>query len=159
MNGWSRASVVGLAVTAMTVASACQSLPSLPANPFQPAATATPARDSAGGPAGKPSEKPSADGSTEAFSPFWVKNHQITEMWSERAGEPTAISFGTTSSQFCVFQVVRPPDNPRLYIRNPYSDNFFWIDADAVGPVELAPERRQEPKPADQNCSEVIYEG
>ena len=37
-----------------------------------------------------------------------------------------------TSQQFCSFQVARPQDNSRLYVLNPYSKDYFWIDADAV---------------------------
>ena len=56
-------------------------------------------------------------------------------MWSGPAGSEAAISFGTTSHPFCSFLVVRPQDNARLQVFNPYSENYFWIDAEAVGPV------------------------
>ena len=95
---------------------------------------------------------------TPAFAPFWVKNHRVTEMWSGPADAPGVVSFGTTSRQFCSFRVVLPPESQRLYVFNPYSQNYFWIDADAVGPVG-PPEQRAGPPPSGQNCAEVIYTG
>jgi hypothetical protein len=95
---------------------------------------------------------------TPAFTPFWVKNHRLTEMWSGPTDGAGIVSFGTTSQQFCSFQVTLPPDGPRLYVFNPLSQNFFWIDADAVGPVG-APEQRADPAPVGQNCAEAVYSG
>ncbi len=79
-------------------------------------------------------------------------------MWSGPAGTPDVVSFGQTSQQFCAFQVVEPQDGPRLFVYNPYTDNYFWIDADAVGPVG-EPEMRPGPKPAGENCAGAIYNG
>ncbi len=79
-------------------------------------------------------------------------------MWSGPVGDPNAISFGQTSSQFCSFRVDRAQDNARLYVYNPYSDGTLWIDADAVGPAQ-PPERRPGPKPANANCADAIYDG
>jgi hypothetical protein len=87
---------------------------------------------------------------------FWVKNHRPTEMWSGPAGQDGVVSFGITSGQFCSFLVVRPQDNPRLYVLNPYSNNYLWIDADAVGP-SAAPEQVTSPRPANQNCTGALH--
>jgi hypothetical protein len=133
----------------LLVGSACQSMPSLP-NPFRSDSTAVPKA----GAAPSPSAQPQA-----AFTPFWVQNHQLTDMWSGQAGQAGVVSFGTTTNQFCSFQVVRPPEGERLYVLNPHSGNYLWIDASAVGPIPSAPERRPGPKPADQNCSDVIHDG
>jgi hypothetical protein len=95
---------------------------------------------------------------TPAFAPVWVKNHRLAEMWSGPADVPGIVSFGTTSRQFCSFQVVLPPEGQRLYVFNPHSRNYFWIDADAVGPVG-PPEQRAGPPPAGQNCAEAVYTG
>ena len=56
-------------------------------------------------------------------------------MWSGSSGQEGVISFGMTSQQFCSFQVTKPQEGARLYVLNPYSKDYFWIDADAVGPV------------------------
>lgn len=139
----------GVVLVGVALTSGCGSLPSLPGNPFGSAPTATPA----------PSPAPSPTQSTAtAFTPFWVKNYRITEMWSAPAGEAGATSFGPTSAQFCSFLVSRAQDNARLYVFNPYSGNYFWIDAEAVGPV-APPERRSEPRPPNQNCTDAVYEG
>ncbi len=97
-----------------------------------------------------------AEPTAPAFVPSWVQNHRLTELWSGPAGSPGVRSFGTTSTRFCVFLVVRPQDNARLYVLNPYTGNYLWIDAEAVGPVTAA-ERRAEPKPADQTCADALY--
>jgi hypothetical protein len=136
------------------VAAGCNMLPALPANPFGSAPTAVPAT------ASPPPASPVAVASPTPlpFQPYWVKNFKITEMWSGPAGEQGVVSFGSTSHQFCSFQVVRPQEGGRLYVLNPYSKNFFWIDADAVGPVG-PPERRPGPPPPGQNCADAVYEG
>ena len=86
----------------------------------------------------------------------WVKNHRVTEMWSGPASDRNAISFGRTSSLFCSFRIEHAEDDARLYVYNPYLDGRFWIEAEAVGPVQ-APEHRRGPKPPDQNCAEAVY--
>ena len=93
---------------------------------------------------------------TPTFTPFWVKNHRLTEMWSGPTDAPGTVSFGTTSSQFCSFLVVLPPDGPRLYVFNPHSQNYLWMDADAIGPVG-PPEQRAGSPPSGQNCSEAVF--
>jgi hypothetical protein len=148
--GWRQALAAGCAVVGLTLASGCQLIPGLPGSPSSPTPTPLP-----GAPPPKPAPAPTA----AAFTPFWVKNHRLTDMWSGPSGEANVVSFGTTSAQFCSFQVVRPPEGDRVYVYNPYSDNYFWIDADAIGPVPDPPERRPGPKPDDQNCSDAIYEG
>ncbi len=155
MFDWRRRLMLIL-VLPTTALAGCGYLPNipLPANPFRaeeptpapsPAALAQPAT---------PSPAP-----TPSFTPFWVKNHRLTEMWSGPPGAPGVTSLGTTSAQFCSFQVVQPPNGPRLYVFNPYTANYLWIDADAVGPVSSPPERRPQARPPNQNCAEAIYDG
>jgi hypothetical protein len=95
---------------------------------------------------------------TPEFTSYWVRNHRRTQMWSGRAGPPGVVSFGVTSAQFCIFEVVRPQDNSRLYVLNPYDQNYFWIDATDVGPVGEPPAKKPGPKPAGQNCADALYE-
>jgi hypothetical protein len=96
---------------------------------------------------------------TPEFTPYWVRNHRRTQMWSGRAGPPGVVSFGVTSAQFCIFEVVRQQDNARLYVLNPYDQNYFWIDATDVGPVGEPPEKKPGPRLAGQNCADALYEG
>jgi hypothetical protein len=125
----------------------------LPANPFTvtPTLVPTPVPPPTAAPTVVPTATP------VPFRSFWVKNFRPTEMWSGPAGTAGVISFGTTSQQFCSFQVAQPVDGSRLYVLNPYSRDFFWIDADAVGPVDEPP-HKPGPKPPDQNCDESIYD-
>ena len=97
----------------------------------------------------------SAQGTEQSY---WVRNHQLAEMWSGPADEPSAASFGTVSSQFCVFQE-RAARGDRLYVFNPYSQNYFWIDRVAVGPVGTPEMRPRTAKPADQNCADAVFDG
>jgi hypothetical protein len=150
MNRWS--ACVLLLVLPM-LSAACDSLPSLPANPF--AATPTVVAEATLQPS-TPTAFPTS--TPIPFRPFWVKNFRQTEMWSGPAGQAGVISFGVTSRQFCAFQVERPQEGSRLYVLNPYSNDYFWIDADAVGPVSEEPAKATGPKPADQNCTDVLYD-
>ncbi|MGE3271052.1 MAG: hypothetical protein AB7P40_20030 [Chloroflexota bacterium] len=159
------------AAALLLLTTGCENLPDIP-NPFsedeapsvavQPPATATQAAAPTLAPTAPATatQAPAAAVPTEApaFTPFWVKNHQITGMWSGPEGSPGVVSFGTTSQQFCSFLVVDAADQPRVYVFNPYSQNYFWIDASAVGPVS-PPEHRSGPPPANQNCAEAVYDG
>ena len=143
----------------VVVASACGSLPSVP-NPFAASATPRPTIASVAQvtPTPRPAPTPVPEEAPEPFEPFWVQNHRITEMWSGPSGQPDTVDFGATSGQFCSFLVVLPPEGERLYVFNPYSQNYLWIDAVDVGPAG-PPEQRPDPRPADVNCTRDIYPG
>ena len=152
MKRWSTAPLLAV----LLVTGGCDYLPPLPQNPFRVTSTIveqpTPA-PIVFSPTAIPTSTP------VPFSPYWVKNHRPTEMWSGPPGQPGVISFGTTSGQFCSFQVMAPQTSTRLHVLNPYSKDYFWSDADAVGPVSEPPQRVAGPKPPDQNCAEQIYDG
>jgi hypothetical protein len=131
----------------------CESVPGLPPNPFRMPPTfvadlpPTPTRVVV-----VPTETP------VSFKPYWAKNHRQTEMWSGQVGEPGVVSFGKTSDQFCLFQVLLPQEGSRVFVLNPFGRGEFWIEADAIGPVAEEPQRVRGPKPVDQNCAGVIYD-
>jgi hypothetical protein len=152
MRRWSAVPLL----TVVLLVGACDYLPAMPPNPF--AVTPTIVAESTPAPVVLASPTPFPTATRPPFSPFWVKNHRPAEMWSGPPGQPGVISFGTTSAQFCSFQVMEPQTSDRLHVLNPYSRDYFWIDADAVGPVSEPPQRVAGPKPADQNCAEQIYE-
>ena len=135
------------------VASACGSLPSVP-NPFAADATLTPTA----APPARATPTPVPVPTPAPFEPLWVQNHRITEMWSGPSGQANTVSFGATSGQFCSFLLVLPPEGDRLYVFNPYTQNYLWIDAVDVGPAG-PPEQRPDPKPADVNCTQDLYTG
>jgi hypothetical protein len=151
-RGW-----LAACLTLALLATGCDTLPSLPVNPFRVTPTVVPTATPTVVPVAVAVASPTA--TVPAFEPYWVRNHRLTEMWSGPSGQEGVISFGVTSAQFCAFQVTRPQDNSRLYVLNPYSRDYFWIDADAVGPIPEPPRQVAGPKPADQNCAEDIYEG
>jgi hypothetical protein len=156
MNRWSAYVIVlllPLLGTACDRLPAMPSLPGLPQNPF--AATPTIVEVP---PTAPPSPTPFSTATPVPFTAYWVKNHRVTDMWSGPAGQAGVVSFGQTSRQFCAFQVTRPQEGGRLYVLNPYSRDYFWIDADSVGPVAEAPTRATGPKPADQNCTDQLYD-
>jgi hypothetical protein len=141
----------------VVVASACGSLPSVP-NPFAASATprptiAVPARMT---PTPRPAPTPVPEAAPEPFAPFWVRNHRITELWSGASSGPDTVSFGATSGQFCAFLVVLPPAGDRLYVLNPSSQDYLWIDAAAVGPAG-PPDERPDPRPTDVNCTQDLH--
>ncbi|MCL4545743.1 MAG: hypothetical protein M1118_14305 [Chloroflexi bacterium] len=69
--------------------------------------------------------------SAPAFTPFWVENFVTTSLWS--GPNSAAVNFGM-QPQFSSFLVVQPQQGPRLYVYNPQTENYAYIDADAVGP-------------------------
>lgn len=71
----------------------------------------------------------------------WVQNHQVTELWS--GPDPSAEAFGLLR-QFSYLRVERRAGS-RLYVYNPRTDNFAYIDAAAVGPSGAPPEDYLEP--------------
>jgi hypothetical protein len=89
--------------------------------------------------------------SPRAFTPFWVKNHRWAVLWSGPADDRGAVAFGVTSSQFCSFLVVLPQDSGRVFVFNPFSANYAWIDAVDLGPVEM-PAVRSSARRITQNC-------
>ena len=148
-----RRGVVTGALLLGLVLGGCEGVPGVPPNPFRMPPTLvadlppTPTR-----PAAELAPTP------VPFTPYWVKNHRKTEMWSGQVGQPGVVSFGMTSDQFCLFQVLLPQDGTRVFVLNPLGKGQFWIDADSIGPITGEPERATGPKPADQNCAGVLYD-
>lgn len=68
---------------------------------------------------------------TAAQEAQWVLNHAETQLWS--GPDSQAVSFGQVP-QWSHFQVVAPQQGPRLYVFNPRTNNYAYIDAAAVGP-------------------------
>jgi len=149
----SRVTVSILVLSLFTLSAACDSLPALPGNPFRVTPTVVPTVPPTASPV--PTVRPTD--TPIPFRAFWIKNFRVTDMWSGPANQPGVISFGKTSSQFCSFQVVKPQEGTRLYVLNPYSKDYFWIDAADIGPVD-EPQKGTGPKPPDQNCAEAIYD-
>ena len=103
----------------------------------------TPADPPIGSPTPVSTETPEEDSEPE-FEPWWVQNHRETELWS--GVNQGAVSFGTVP-QWTTFLVVEPQDGPRLYVFNPATEDYAYIDADAVGPASGAPRPTGEPAP------------
>jgi hypothetical protein len=93
----------------------------------------------------------------QSFIPFWVKNHRWATLWCGPSDDHAAFAFGVTSSQFCSFLVVLPQAGDRLFVFNPFSANYAWIDAMDLGPVEM-PAARTAPKRGTQNCDGDILQ-
>ncbi len=66
----------------------------------------------------------------EAYRPWWVAAHRVTELWSATEG---GASFGAVriGEQFLVMEAQKAA---RLSIYNPVTRNFAFVDAVAVGP-------------------------
>lgn len=85
----------------------------------------------AASPPSTPTTPAPAAGPSPLFQPFWVENFVATAIWS--GADPSAISFGN-EPQFSSFLVVRAQTSSRLYVFNPHTGNYGYIDASAVGP-------------------------
>ncbi|HEX2922916.1 MAG TPA: hypothetical protein VHS28_02675, partial [Chloroflexota bacterium] len=70
-----------------------------------------------------------------AYSPWWVQNHQETQLWS--GVDSNAVSFASVP-QWGYYMVVSPQVGTRLYVFNPLTRNYAYVEAAAVGP-SLAP--------------------
>ncbi|MGI5835516.1 MAG: L,D-transpeptidase [Chloroflexota bacterium] len=79
-----------------------------------------------------------------AFDPRWVQNHQETELWS--GPDANAVSFGRVP-QWSYFQAIGPQQDSRLYVWNPQTNNYAFIDAAAVGPSGAPPTATPTPPP------------
>jgi len=67
-----------------------------------------------------------------AFEPWWVANFEPTDLWS--GPDANAVSFRRVP-QFRRFLVVQPQEGDRLYVWDPRTQNYAWIDAADVGPT------------------------
>ncbi len=70
-------------------------------------------------------------GPVSAFDTWWVQAHQETQLWS--GPDSRAVAFGTVA-QWSYLQVVLPQQGSRLYVFNPVTENYAYVDAAAVGP-------------------------
>jgi hypothetical protein len=61
----------------------------------------------------------------------WVATHQSTDLWSD---SDLGRSFGTVRP-FTYFQLTGQAADGRLYVYNPRTQNYAWVEAEAVGPV------------------------
>lgn len=71
----------------------------------------------------------------QAFQPFWVQSHRVTELWS--GPDAGAVSFGAVP-QWSYLQVVALQTGPRLRVRT-RDGHDGYVDAAAVGPAGAPP--------------------
>lgn len=74
---------------------------------------------------------PPADAAAELPKDNWVATHQATDLWSDSDG---GVSFGQVRS-WTYLQLTGTSADGRLYVLNPRTGNYAWVDAGAVGPV------------------------
>jgi hypothetical protein len=66
--------------------------------------------------------------------PAYVKNHDgRVHIWSSPMSD--AVDFGVAAPQFTLFKVVGPQVGGRIFVYNPATGNYGWIDAAGVGNV------------------------
>jgi N-acetylmuramoyl-L-alanine amidase len=70
-------------------------------------------------------------GPPPSFQPFWVKNFVPTGVWSSPDG---GVKFGL-APRWSYFQVLKPQDGSRLFVRVQATGNVAYVDAKDVGPV------------------------
>ena len=67
----------------------------------------------------------------------WVQTWQPADLWSNTG--PTAISFGKLRP-FSYLRIQGEVENSRLYVYNPKTKNFAYVDAGLVGPSAAPPQ-------------------
>src|SRR5579885_2094965 len=85
-------------------------------------------------PAATADQAPAAAAADEA-DVRWVATHKATDLWSD---SDAGISFGTIRP-FTYLQLTGQVAGSRLYVYNPRTQNYAWVDSDAVGPVPAPP--------------------
>ncbi|MFN0074021.1 MAG: L,D-transpeptidase [Chloroflexota bacterium] len=66
----------------------------------------------------------------------WLQNHRVTTLWS--SSEADAHAYGMLR-QFSYLQIAKRPDNARVYVFNPRTQNFAFVDITDVGPSSAPP--------------------
>ncbi len=82
------------------------------------------------GPGYVDASKVGPSGPPPSFEPFWVENFASTGVWS---GPDGGVRFGT-APRWNFFQVVKPQDGARLFVRVAATGNVAYVDATDVGP-------------------------
>ena len=65
--------------------------------------------------------------------PAWVQNYD-PEVHAYSGPTSDATDFGPAAPQFTTFTVLGPPVGGRLFVFNPVTQDYGWIDAQGVGP-------------------------
>ena len=66
-------------------------------------------------------------------SEVWVAAHAPTALWTDPSAGAEWLA---DAPQWTVFKVARPQVGDRLYVWDPRSDDYGWVDAWDVGPVD-----------------------
>src|SRR5947207_2872218 len=74
--------------------------------------------------------------SAQEFDPYWVQSTQKTQLWSGPGPAAEPFIMAPAGSYF---MVVQAQAGPRLYVWNPATENYCYVDALAVGPVDDPP--------------------
>ena len=68
------------------------------------------------------------------ITPAYVQSHDpLVRIWSAPTAD--AVSFGVAGPQFTTYTVVAPQISGRLFVFNPVTSNYGWIDVSGVGPT------------------------
>jgi len=70
------------------------------------------------------------------YQPWWVQNNRDTPLWSGPTASATQYGI---APQWSYLQVVLPQTGPRLYVLVPWTNNYAYVDASAVGPSGAPP--------------------
>ena len=63
----------------------------------------------------------------------WIEVHRATGLWSR---EDKKAKLFRTVEPGARFKLVRPPAGPRLYVWDPLTQNYAFIDAADIGPID-----------------------
>jgi 3D (Asp-Asp-Asp) domain-containing protein len=68
-----------------------------------------------------------------AFGAYWVAAHAATTLWAGPVGSEIPLDW---AHQWTILQVVRPQEGDRLFVWDPRSELYAWVDAADVGQVD-----------------------
>jgi beta-lactamase class A len=78
-----------------------------------------------------PSTPSVAGGVATSYQPSWVQNYFATHLWSGPSA--TSVDYGPVP-QWSYFLVSAPQTSSRLFVYVPWTKNYAYVDAKAVGP-------------------------
>lgn len=97
---------------------------------FADAPTAAEDRPAGGGPS---LAAPTGASTVPSSSEVWVAAHTATALWSDPTWDAQWLA---NAPQWTIFKVARAEVDGCLYVWDPRSDDYGWVDARDVGPVD-----------------------
>ena len=80
-------------------------------------------------------ETPTAH-AAESDKAQWVAVHRRTGLWAKPHKNDKHDELFRMVGPGATFRLAQPPNGPRVYVWDPTTKNYAWIDADDIGPID-----------------------